>query len=421
MSGHRSAGRRALLLALLLVVMMGPALGRAAGPSTVYLPFVAGGTAAPSQVRITPVASGLADITDVTHAGDGDPQDRRLFIVQQGGQIRILKNGGLLTAPFLDISTRIACCGERGLLGLAFHPNHAANGYLYVNYTYIAAGGGLHSRVSRFALSGDPDVADPNSETVIIEFSQPFDNHNGGALHFGPDGYLYISTGDGGSSYDPQNNSQNTGNLLGKILRIDVDTTGGAKCGSAAGLNYGIPAGNPLADGAGGACDEIWAYGLRNPWRFSFDRLTGDLWIADVGQASREEIDFQPALNPGGQNYGWDCWEGTLPNATDRSPACASNPPVVAPIHEYDHSGGRCSITGGYVHRGSSQPLLAGLYFFADYCSGELWTLRHTAGGSSVTKMLVVGGVLNNPRTFGQDANGELYVASPTTVYRIGA
>ncbi len=420
MSVYRSAGRRVLVVAL-LVVMMGPSLARAAGPGVLYLPLAAGGAAAVSQVRLTPVASGLTGITGVTHAGDGDPQDGRLFIVQQGGQIRILEDGALLAAPFLDISARIASGGERGLLGLAFHPDFAANGYFYVNYTFLAAGDGLRSRVARFTISGDPDVADAGSETAIIEFAQPFDNHNGGALHFGPDGYLYIATGDGGGSYDPQDNSQDAGNLLGKILRIDVDATGSADCGIAPGRSYGIPAGNPLADGAGGACDEIWAYGLRNPWRFSFDRLTGDVWIADVGQASREEIDFQPAGSPGGQNYGWDCWEGTLQNPTGRSPACAANPPTAAPVHEYDHAGGRCSITGGYVHRGTSQPRLNGLYFFADYCSGELWALRPTGGAPAVTEMIVTGAVLSNPRTFGQDANGELFVASPAAVFRITA
>lgn len=261
MSIYRSAGRRALLIAL-LAVMLGPSLGRAAGPGVLYLPLAVGGAAVASQVRLTPVASGLSGITDVTHAGDGD---QRLFIVQQGGQIRILKDGALLAAPFLDISARIAPGGERGLLGLAFHPQYTANGHFYVNYTYLGAGGGLRSRVARFTASGNPDVADAGSETAIIEFSQPFDNHNGGALHFGPDRYLYIATGDGGGSYDPQDNSQDTSNLLGKILRIDVDAAGSADCGSAPGRNYGIPAGNPLADGVAGACDEIWSYGLRNP------------------------------------------------------------------------------------------------------------------------------------------------------------
>ncbi len=413
MRGHQCI-RQSLLLALLLLVASGPALVRAAGPFTAYLPLAGGGGTIPTQVHLTAVAQGLTAITDVTHAGDD-----RLFIVVQGGQIRVLKDGALLATPFLDISTRVACCGERGLLGLAFHPNYAQNGYFYVNYTYLAAGNALRSRVSRFSVNGNPDVADPASETAIIDFGQPLNNHNGGALHFGPDGYLYISTGDGGDAYDPQNNSQNTGNLLGKILRLDVNAAGGAECGSAPGRNYGVPADNPLADGAGGACDEIWVYGLRNPWRFSFDWFTGDLWIADVGQDRREEIDFQPAGGSGGQNYGWDCWEGTLQNATDPSPACSSNPPMIAPIHEYDHSGIRCSITGGYVHRGASQPRLDGFYFFADYCSGELWTLWRTAGAPTVTKMTVSGGVLTNPRTFGQDATGGLYVASPSTVFRI--
>ena len=389
---------------------------------SIFLPFVTSGAGpdsapVPTEVKLTQVASGLSAVTDIQHAGDA-----RLFIVQQGGQIRILKNGSLLATPFLDIATQLVCCGERGLLGLAFHPQYAVNGYFYVNYTYLANGTALRSRVSRFSVSvGNPDVANANSEVVLLEFSQPYINHNGGALQFGPDGYLYISSGDGGDSYDPPDNSQNTGALLGKILRIDVNQSTGADCGIAPGRNYGIPPGNPLADGAGGACDEIWAYGVRNPWRISFDRATGDLWIADVGQAAREEVDFQAAGSPGGQNYGWDCWEGAQKNtANDPSPACAANPVTVAPEYEYDHVGGKCSITGGYVYRGPSYAGFAGAYFYADYCSAEMWTLRRTAGAPTVTRLTVTGATLTNPRAFGQDAAGELYVVSPSVVYRIG-
>lgn len=388
---------------------------------SIYLPFVSSGAEPdsppiPTTARVTPVGTGLAAVTDIQHAGD-----TRLFIVQQGGQIRIIMNGSQLTTEFLDISNRLVCCGERGLLGLAFHPQYAANGYFYVNYTYLQGGTQLRSRISRFSVSsGNPDMADPNSEQILLEFSQPYNNHNGGALQFGPDGYLYIASGDGGDSYDPPDNSQNTGNLLGKILRINVNATTGGDCNIAANGNYGIPPGNPLANGQGGACDEIWAYGVRNPWRISFDRQTGDLWIADVGQGAREEIDFQAAGSGGGQNYGWDCWEGTLKNtANDPSPACASNPTTVAPIHEYDHSGGKCSITGGYVYRGPSYAGFNGAYFFADYCSDEVWTLRRTTGSPIVTKLTITGAVLDQIRTFGQDVNGELYIGASSTVYRI--
>ena len=389
---------------------------------SVFFPFATNGSRLdsapiPTQVKLTSVASGLSAVTDIQHAGDA-----RLFIVQQGGLIRILKNGSLLVTPFIDLASRLVCCNERGLLGLAFHPQYATNGFFYVNYTYeVTPGGQLRSRISRFSVSaGNQDVANSGSELILLEYNQPYANHNGGSLQFGPDGYLYIASGDGGDSFDPPDNSQNTANLLGKVLRIDVNATGGAKCNLAANGNYGIPTGNPLADGAGGACDEIWAYGLRNPWRISFDRATGDLWIADVGQGLREEIDFQLAGVAGGQNYGWDCKEGTLTNGTDPSPLCAGNPVTIAPIHEYDHGGGRCSITGGYVYRGANLTGFGGAYFYADYCSSQMWTLRRTGGAPIITPMTIAPGVtLSNPRTFGQDASGNLYVASPSTVYRL--
>lgn len=387
---------------------------------SVFLPVVSFGRSTGPQpgthIKLTPVAGNLAGITTIAHAGDD-----RLFLAEQAGVIRVLQDGKVLPAPFLDITSQVECCGESGFLGLAFHPGFAGNGYFYVNYTYRAPGNELRTRVSRFRVSaGNPNVADPGSESIVLEFFQPFANHNGGALAFGPDGFLYISSGDGGGGFDPQNNAQNTGVLLGKILRIDVDSTTGADCGLAPGRSYAIPAGNPFAGGPGGACDEIWAYGLRNPWRVSFDRNTGDLWIADVGQAVREEIDFQAAGSPGGLNYGWDCFEGTLRNTTnDPSPACASNPPIVAPVHEYDHSAGRCSITGGYVYRGAAIPAFQGAYFFSDFCSAEMWALRRTNGGPAVTKLTVTGVIPERPRTFGEDASGELYVASSTTVYRL--
>jgi glucose/arabinose dehydrogenase len=317
---------------------------------SVFVPIVSFGgrldSPPPSQVHLTQIAAGFTAITDIAHAGDS-----RIFVAEQGGTIRIVQGGNKLTAPFLNISPRVACCGERGLLGLAFHPDYSSTRYFYVNYTYLASGNALRSRIARFTASAsEPNVADANSEVTLLEFAQPYDNHNGGSLQFGPDGYLYVAVGDGGSSYDPPDNSQKTDVLLGKILRIDVDSTTGGDCGIAPGRSYGIPPGNPLADGPGADCDEIWSYGLRNPWRIGFDRSTGDLWIADVGQGAREEVDFQPAGSGGGENYGWDCWEGTVRNtANDPSPLCAGNPSAVAPIHEYDHGGGKCSVTGGYV------------------------------------------------------------------------
>ncbi len=396
-------------------------LGLAIGLAlSVFFPIMTAGSRMdsapmPSQVKLTLLAGGFTAITEIANAGDS-----RLFVVDQAGPIKIVQGGSVLPTAFLDLAGKASCCGEMGVLGLAFHPNYAANRYFYVNYTYRPTPTTLRTRVSRFTTSAnDPNVADANSEQTLLEFAQPYDNHNGGSLHFGADGYLYISTGDGGSSYDPPNNIQNTSVVLGKLLRIDVNSTAGGDCNLAANGRYGIPASNPLRDGARGKCDEIWAYGLRNPWRVSFDRLTHDLWIADVGQGAREEIDVQFPGSAGGLNYGWDCKEGTLTNGTDPSPLCAGNPATVAPIYEYDHSGGKCSITGGYVYRGPSYAGFYGTYFFADYCSAEMWALKRTGGGQTVQKLTISGATLSNPRTFGEDAAGELYVASPTTVYKL--
>jgi glucose/arabinose dehydrogenase len=240
------------------------------------------------------VASGLASPVGIYHAGDGS---RRLFILQQAGQILIHDGAQVRPTPFLDIATLVSCCGERGLLGLAFHPDFASNGLFYVNYTNTAG----DTVIARYRVSDDPNAADPGSAQILLTIVQPFANHNGGQLAFGPDRFLYIGMGDGGSGGDPDNRAQNLGDLLGKLLRLDVD----------GGVPYAIPASNPFRN-TPGARPEIWAWGLRNPWRFSFDRLTGDLFIADVGQATREEVDFQPASSHGGENYGWRLMEGTL-------------------------------------------------------------------------------------------------------------
>jgi len=389
---------------------------------------VTGGDGAPPTVSPTPpaetlglslVASGLSQPTDLTHANDA-----RLFVTQKPGQIMIIDNGNLLPTPFLDIATQVTAGGgnaETGLLGLAFHPNYTANGYFFLNYTTGGSGTGtpLRTRIARFSRSSaNPNVADPTSQLILMEFNQPFTNHNGGQLHFGPDDYLYIATGDGGSAGDPQDNAQNNSLLLGKILRIDVDSTTGAlpDCDASAGSNYRIPAGNPLADGDGGNCDEIWATGLRNPWRFSFDRLTDDLWIADVGQNRFEEINFTRANSQGGENYGWRCYEGTT---AYNSTGCQAANNYTAPIHTYNREAGDCSITGGYVYRGSSYPNLNGHYFFSDFCNKRIRSISGAPESTTIHQWTAPGGG-SNPITFGEDINGELYIGYNTgQIYQI--
>lgn len=350
------------------------------------------------------VASGLARPVFVT-APPGDTE--RLFIVEQrgsGGQstrgdIRILRlsDNTLLSTPFLTI-TGLNTGSEQGLLGLAFHPNYAENGYFYVNYTSSNT-----TFVRRYQVSaGNPNVANPNSGLTILSFAQPQSNHNGGWIAFGPDGYLYIANGDGGGAGDTSNNAQTMTTRLGKMLRIDVDSA----------TPFAIPPDNPFVGPIPGL-DEIWAYGLRNPWRCSFDRATGDLYIADVGQFTWEEISVQPANSTGGENYGWRCYEG---NHTFNVSGCPSSQTMVFPIHEYNHSAGRCSITGGYVYRGSEIPEMYGHYFFADYCGGQIYTLEYTGSPNppvvNRTSELAPGGGLgiSSISSFGEDANGELYI-----------
>ncbi len=383
---------------------------------------VTGGGSAPTptptpsgpSMALTSVVTGLSSPVDVTHAGD-----ERVFIVEKPGRIRILKEGTLLATPFLNITDRVnSSASETGLLGLAFHPNYAVNGHFYVNYT---RGSPLRTRISRFSVTADPDVADPASEYVILEFNQPYSNHNGGALHFGPDGYLYVASGDGGSGGDPHNYGQNNAVLLGKLLRINVDGSGATASCDVSGISpkrYAIPPGNPFADGPGGNCDEIWATGLRNPWRFSFDRATGDLWIADVGQSNREEVDHAAAGSPGGANYGWRCYEGNAPYNTS---GCGPASSYTFPVYDYPHTSGNCSITGGYVYRGPSLNGLDGHYLFTDYCTGRMWSLSGPAGDLTLTTWtLAAGSSLGTPTTFGEDVTGELYVASNGgQVYRI--
>ncbi|MEH6766060.1 MAG: PQQ-dependent sugar dehydrogenase [Aequorivita antarctica] len=347
------------------------------------------------QVDIELYKSGFSDPLNLQHANDD-----RLFVVEQGGKIKIIQGDGTVnTTPFLDISGQISSGGERGLLGLAFHPDYTNNGYFYVNYSKPNG----DTQISRFSVdSGNPDIADQNSELPIIDYSQPFSNHNGGCLAFGPDGYLYIASGDGGSSGDPGNRAQNINLLLGKLLRIDVDNPSG-------GNNYGIPANNPFV-GNPNAREEIWAYGLRNPWRFSFDLTENNLWIGDVGQSNLEEIN-RVSVAEAGLNYGWRCYEGTQPFNTQN---CPPQSEITFPIAEYTHASGNCSITGGYVYRGSVYSDIAGLYFFADYCSGMIGTVDGSGN------LISHGNFSGNWVSFGEDVNKELYIVDKGgSIYKI--
>jgi len=345
----------------------------------------AGPAAAQITLGFEPVASGLASPVGAVHAGDGSG---RLFIVEQAGRIRIHDGAQLLATPFLDVSALVSCCGERGLLGLAFHPDYATNGLFYVHYTDTAG----NTAIARYQVSANPNVADSASGQLLLSVAQPFANHNGGQIAFGPDGYLYVGLGDGGDAGDPGNRAQSLGTLLGKILRIDVD---GA-------FPYAIPPSNPFL-ATPGALPEIWAYGLRNPWRFSFDRQTGDLLIGDVGQSQREEVDFQPAASAGGQNYGWRLMEGSL---CYNPPTGCNDGTLTLPILEYDHSVG-CSITGGYRYRGARFPQLVGRYFYGDFCSGRIW--GGSQSGPTWSTVELVDTTLSIT-SFGEDEGGEVYV-----------
>ncbi len=348
----------------------------------------------------------ISDLTKpvfVTHAGDGSG---RLFIVEQGGRILVAENGRVRATPFLNIRDKINTSGsERGLLSVAFHPDYKNNGTFFVNYT--AKGDGA-TVIERYRVSGDANVADANSAQVILKFAQPEPNHNGGMMAFGPDGYLYIGTGDGGGGGDQHGaigNGQKLDTLLGKILRVDVNADA-----------YQIPANNPFVAQAN-AKPEIWAYGLRNPWRFSFDRAAGDLYVADVGQNAYEEVNFQAADSRGGENYGWRLMEGT--HCYNPAQNC-DNGQLVKPIAEYSHDLG-CSVTGGYVYRGQMFPWLVGQYLFADYCTGIAWASARDANNTWQTRQ--VGKFDDTISSFGQDENGELYVVGhgSGTIYKLSS
>jgi glucose/arabinose dehydrogenase len=328
----------------------------------------------------------------LTHAGDD-----RLFITEQSGRVMIAGK----TTPFLDIRTLVSCCDERGLLSVAFHPKYSQNGFFYVDYTDRNG----NTVVARYSvLAGDPNRADPASAKVILTVDQPFSNHNGGQLQFGFDGYLYIGMGDGGSAGDPGNRAQNLTTLLGKLLRIDVDS----------GDPYSIPSTNPFAS-TNNARGEIWAYGLRNPWRFTFDRRTGDMWIGDVGQGAWEEVDWQLVTSPGGENYGWRLMEGK--HCFNPSTNCPSSG-LTAPVVEYSHGGGNCSVTGGYRYRGETYPRMSGMYIYGDYCSGMIWGATPQHDGTVTTQLLLDTTIQIS--SFGEDVRGELYVLSlGGNVYRL--
>ena len=383
--------RRSLLarLGLSLTVAAGVnACSSASGPS---LPQ---GTGA----RLQPIVSGLSSPLYLT-APPGDLN--RLFIVEQTGAIRIVKDGALLPTPFLDLSGRISAGGEQGLLGLAFYPDYAITGRFVVHYTNPA--GDTH--LSVFQVSADPDLADAASERVILAADQPYANHNGGQVVFGPDGFLYLGLGDGGASNDPEGRAQSLSDLLGSILRVDVQS----------GTSYTVPPDNPFV-GLAGVQPEVWSYGLRNPWRFSFDRANGDLYIADVGQGRYEEVDVAPASAGSGKgiNYGWNIMEGSH----CLSGGECNQAGLTLPDFEYGHDQG-CSITGGYVYRGAAVPSLQGLYFYGDYCQGWVRSFRYASGSATeVTDWPTLrpgGPVLS----FGEDAAGELYVLSSSGAFKV--
>lgn len=360
------------------------------------------------DVALQPQASGLAFPTSAVNAGDD-----RLFLTLRDGRIVIFSGGAVLPNPFLDIRSLVDTDGEGGLLSAAFHPRFAQNGFVFVNYTDRAS---FDTIVARYQVSaGNPNQADPGSARVLLRIDQPFSNHNGGQIQFGPDGYLYIGMGDGGAANDPDCRAQRGDTLLGKMLRIDVDQSVNSA------PFYGIPADNPFRSGNDGIPDEIWASGFRNPWRFSFDRSTGDLYVGDVGQGQREEIDRQPASSNGGENYGWKVMEGTLCFSTascpGTTPPCNSSA-LTLPILEYQNAGDNCSVIGGYVYRGTAVPQLAGHYVFGDLCSGQIWAARMNGSAWQVWRAAEVA---QNLIAFGEDRRGELYVATSSALYRFAS
>lgn len=411
------AGLAAMSASLLFVAMqagllgLGPALARAEEGKE---RSIGGGS---PVITLTLVTDGLSEPVYLTHAGD---DSGRLFLVERSGVVRIFENGALRSTPFLDIQGRVesASCSECGLLSVAFSPDFAQSGRFYVNYTAndnpVGPGvagerdGPYDTVIARFTISSDPNVADPDSEERVLLVNQPNDNHNGGQVNFGPDGEFYVGMGDGGAANDPRDIARNPASLLGKMLRIHVTDTG----------TYTVPADNPFV-GQAGYRPEIWALGLRNPWRWSFDRTEGDLYIGDVGQRAFEEIDFEAADDPGGRDFGWDVMEGFScfddPNESGDGPGCDQTG-LTLPIHDYSHSLG-IAVSGGYVYRGAA-PALQGIYFYGDYGSGRIWGLRRV-GNDWVNQEFL--NTAYRISSFGEDQSGELYVVDlGGSVYRIG-
>jgi len=366
---------------------------------SIYLPVVSndGGFPPWPEIALSEGVSGFSRSVGMTTAGDGSG---RLFVIEQAGVIEVVKDGQIQTPPFLDISDRVTCCGEQGLLGIAFPPGDGVKDHFYIHYNTTEerdpnAPPQLVSRTSRFALNPDGETADPDSEEIILTYDQPFTNHNGGHLAFGPDGYLYIGAGDGGAGGDPDDRAQSLDDILGKMLRIDVE---------AGVAPYAIPPDNPFI-GQADVPPEIWAYGLRNPWRYSFDHLSGDLYIADVGQNAWEEINVQAASSAGGENYGWRIMEG---NHCFNPDPCSSDG-FMPPVWEYSHDNGDRSITGGYVYRGHGVPGLNGVYLYGDFISGRLWGLRQSEGGWENRLLLPTDYSISS---FGEDENGDVWLVN---------
>ena len=384
-------------LAIVLCSLLFPEVFRSGGSGS----GAAGGASAPAvsgfpSIVLNRYLSGFKAPVHIAHAGDGSG---RLFVVEKKGVVKVVRNGTVLRTPFLDITALVRSSGsEQGLLCIVFPPDFAVRRHFYVDYTGRSGIGDTF--VTRYRVGVNPDIADTAGETRLLKVTQPFQNHNGGQLAFGPDGLLYIGMGDGGSAGDPHKNGQNRSKLLGKILRLDVESSKSP---------YAVPAGNPFGT-------EVWAYGLRNPWRFSFDRATGDLYIADVGQDKYEEIDVQPSGSKGGENYGWNIMEGFH---CFRGKRC-SREGLTLPVAEYDHSKGDCSVTGGFVYRGSRFPQLRGTYVYGDFCSGRIWGLRRN-GQKWENRLLLKTSLAIS--TFGEDEAGEIYVADYARgdIYRIEA
>lgn len=387
--------RRAFISVALALVLFG------ASADVIALTTDATSAETPS-IRLELAVSGFAKPTAVTNAGDGSG---RLFVAEKPGRIQIVRDGAVLATPYLDINDIVRTKGnEQGLLSLAFHPGYGSNGQFFVDYTNNAG----DVVIARYRVSdANPDRADPASAEILLTISKPYDDHNAGQLAFGPDGYLYIGVGDGGAESEPDRNAQRTTTLLGKILRIDVDHAEN-------GRPYAIPADNPFV-GSDSSLPEIWAYGLRNPWRFSFDQATGDLYIADVGLWSSEEVNIQENGTPGGRNYGWNIVEGEICHDQERADRCASSE-LTSPVFVYHHDAG-CAIVGGYVYHGVALPEIQDRYLFGDFCLGNIWTLARDGDAWIASKPLATGKLIT---TFGVDEAGELYLGDlGGNLYRI--